>query len=377
MAEPIRVLQVSWGMERGGAETLIMNIYRHIDRSKVQFDFLLSADYKTAYEDEIKALGGRIYHIKRFLGYNKFSYERELKAFLKNHPEHMIIHDHLMDSASETFKIAKKLGRITVAHSHIAQREKSPSDLIRFFFRHNLWRICDYRFACSTAAGEWLYREKSDYTVLNNGIETDKFRYDEKAREDKRKELKITPTTTVVINIGRMVEQKNQTRVLDIFALFHADNPDSKLLFAGKGELEEKLKKKAKALGIEKDVLFLGEREDIPALLSASDIFLFPSLFEGLGIVLIEAEANGLMSVFSSHLPKEVDLEKDLIYRTALSESDNVWVGEMNKALERKIKREKRYLLIKEMGYDIEESAKKMENFYLSCISLQPKEVHL
>ncbi len=373
MADPIRVLQVSWGMERGGAETLIMNIYRHIDRTKVQFDFLLSSDYRTAYEDEIEALGGRIYHIKRFLGYNKLSYDRDLKAFLLSHPEHMIIHDHLMDSASETFRVARKLGRICVAHSHIAETKKDASDLIRFFFRHNLWKRADYRFACSTAAGEWLYRGKADYTVLNNGIETEKFRFNEKIREDKREELNIAPTTTVIINIGRMVEQKNQTRVLDIFALFHAERQDSKLLIAGKGELEDKLKKKAESLKIEDDVLFLGERDDIPALLSASDVFLFPSLFEGLGIVLVEAEANGLVSVFSSHLPKEVNLEKDILYRVDLTQSDNVWVEEIKEALKTKIKRDERYLSVKEKGYDIEESAKKMENFYLGCISLQKK----
>ncbi len=364
MAEPIRVLQVSWGMERGGAETLIMNIYRHLDRSKVQFDFLLSSNYKTAYEDEITALGGRIYHIQRFLGYNRLSYDKALKKFLLNHPEHKIIHDHLMDSASETFNVAKKLGRICVAHSHIAETKTNPSNFIRFLFRRNLWKRSDYRFACSKAAGEWLYRGKADYTVLNNAIETEKFRFDEKKRKDKRKELGITPTTTVIINIGRMVEQKNQMRVLDIFSLFYAEHPDSKLLIAGKGELENKLKKKAESLDIENDVMFLGERDDIPALLSASDIFLFPSLFEGLGIALIEAEAEGLVSILSSHIPEEVDLEKDLIYRVALSSSDSVWVEKMKEALKTKIKREERYLSVKKKGYDIEESAKKLEKFY-------------
>ncbi len=367
MSNPIRILQVSWGMERGGAETLLMNIYRHIDRTKVQFDFLLSSDYKTAYEDEIEALGGRIYHINRFLGYNKLSYDRALKKFLIEHPEHMIIHDHLMDSASETLRVAKKMGRITVAHSHIAETKTDFSDLIRFFFRRNLWRRADYRFACSKEAGEWLYRGKAGYTVLNNAIETEKFSFDEKTRENKRKELAIEQETIVVINIGRMVEQKNQTRVLDIFSRFLTKHNNSKLLIAGKGELENKLKKKAESLDIENAVMFLGERDDIPALLAASDIFLFPSLFEGLGIVLIEAEAEGLVSVFSSHLPGEVDLEKDLIYRVELSSNDWVWVEGMEEALETKIKREERYMAVKEKGYDIKEIAKKMEKFYLEC----------
>lgn len=368
MSNPIRVLQVSWGMERGGAETLIMNIYRHIDRSKVQFDFLLSAGYKTAYEDEITALGGKIYHIKRFLGYNRFSYDKALRNFLSEHPEHIIIHDHLMDSASETFRVAKKMGRICVAHSHIAKTKKNVSSLIRFFFRHNLWKQADYRFACSTSAGKWLYRDKVEYTVLNNGIETEKYRYNKKKREEKREELTIKTSTVVVLNIGRMVEQKNQSRVLDIFCLFHSIHADSKLIIAGKGELEEKLRKRAENLSIENDVLFLGERDDIPDILSASDLLLFPSLFEGLGIVLIEAEANGLISLFSSHLPHEVDLDNDLFYRVALSESNNTWVEKMEEALmkENKINREEKYKLVEEKGYDIKESADKMERFYLA-----------
>ncbi len=367
---PIRILQISYGMDRGGAETLIMNIYRNIDRDKVQFDFLLHNRERTAYEDEIESLGGRIHHIPRFLGYNRLTYDRNLRKFLQNHPEYTIIHDHLMDSAAETFRVAKKLGRITIAHSHIAESSRHLSDYVRFLFRRNLHKVSDYRFACSRAAGEWLYRGKADFTVLNNGIDTEKYRFSKKERNEKRKELNLSPENILITNIGRMVEQKNQKRLIDIFALFRENHPDSTLMIVGTGPLEDALKKEAEDRGVGDSVIFTGERSDVPSLLAASDIFLFPSLFEGLGIVLVEAQAEGLPCVFSSNIPGEVDLVPDLVTRIPLEAPDEEWAEEINKAAEkREGNREGKYLTVKNNGYDIKESAEKMEKFYLSLSS--------
>lgn len=367
MSDAIRVLQISYGMDRGGAETLIMNIYRNIDRSKVQFDFLLHNPERTAYEDEIESLGGRIYRIARFLGYNKLSYDRNLKKFLLSHPEYRIIHDHLMDSSGETFRVAKKYGRITVAHSHIVEYYSRPSDYIRFFFRRNLYKYADYCFACSREAGNWLYRGKKDFTVLRNGIETEKYRYSAEIREEKRKELGLPDDDFLITNIGRMVEQKNQKRLIDIFALFNEKHPESKLMIIGTGPLENELRKKVENKKIERSVIFTGERGDVPALLAASDLFLFPSLFEGFGIVIIEAEASGLDSVFSSNIPEDVDLIPDLVTRINLTSSDEEWVKAVETAATKKERfRENDYLAVREKGFDIRESAEYMEKFYLS-----------
>lgn len=366
---PIRILQISYGMDRGGAETLIMNIYRNMDRTRVQFDFLLHDKNKTAYEDEIKELGGRIYHIPRFLGYNKYFYDRNLKNFLIAHPEHHIIHDHLMDSAKETFKVAKKLNRITIAHSHIVQYYKKPSDFIRFFFRRNLYKYSDYRFACSKEAGEWLYRKKADFIILNNGIDTEKYRYSEKIRNKKRKEFTIDEKTILITNIGRMVEQKNQKRLLDIFSIFHSFNKNSNLIIVGKGPLEAELRNHAAKLKIEHNVLFLGERNDVNEILIASDLFLLPSLFEGLGIVLIEAEATGLHSVLSDNIPSEANLIPDLMTRVSLKKDNEEWIRKIKEAISTQHHcREKQYLTIKHLDYDIQGCAKKMQEFYLSII---------
>ena len=367
MSDPVRILQVSYGMDRGGAETLIMNIYRNIDRNKVQFDFLLHNPERTAYEDEIESLGGRIYRIPRFLGYNGITYDRNLKAFLLAHPEHRIIHDHLMDSSQETFKVAKKLGRITIAHSHIVEYYTHLSDYIRFFFRRNLYSLSDYRFACSKEAGEWLYRGKADFTVLRNGIDTSRYEYSEELRKETRKELGIEENEFLITNIGRMVEQKNQKRLIDIFSLFSRKHPDSRLMITGTGSLENELREEAEKKGVGDRVIFTGERSDVPALLSASDLFLFPSLFEGFGIVLIEAEAEGLPCVFSSNLPGDVDLIPDLMTRVNLSSSDEEWVKAVEKTMNgKKRARNKDWITVKEKGYDIRETAEYMEKFYLS-----------
>lgn len=367
---PIRILQISYGMDRGGAETLIMNIYRNIDRTKVQFDFLLHNPERTAYENEIESLGGKIYHIPRFLGYNKLSYDRVLKDFLTAHPEYTIIHDHLMDSAEETFKIAKKLGRITIAHSHTMQNGHGIEDGIRLIFRRNLYKYADVRLACSKKAGLWLYRNKKDFIIINNGIDTEKYRFSEEARNRKRNELGVDDGTFLVGNVGRLVKDKNQERLIDVFSLFHKAHVHSKLMITGSGELEDALKKKVKNKGLEESVIFTGERSDIPAILAASDIFLFPSLSEGLGIVLVEAQAEGLPCVFSSNIPEEVDLIPSLVNRASLDEDDDVWVKKMEQVLKKKIpERETQHLAVRDKGYDIRKTAGIMENLYLELAS--------
>lgn len=365
---PIRILQISYGMDRGGAETLIMNIYRNIDRTKIQFDFLLHNPERTAYEDEIESLGGRIYHIPRFLGYNKLSYDKELNVFLTAHPEHTIIHDHLMDSAEETFKVAKKLGRVTIAHSHTVQNGHGIEDGIRFLFRRSLYKYADVRLACSKKAGLWLYRNKKDFIIINNGIDTEKYRFSEEARKRKRKELGVDDGTFLVGNVGRLVKDKNQERLIDIFAVFHESCGNSKLVIAGDGPMEESIRNRIRQHNLDEEVMLIGPRNDLGELYSALDLFLFPSLNEGLGIVLVEAQTSGLYCVFSSNIPEEVDLIPELLSRVPLEAPDKEWAERMENCRNNKKaeSRSERFLSVEAAGYDIKESAEKMERLYLS-----------
>lgn len=360
-----RILQVSYDMSQGGAETLIMNIYRHIDRNKVQFDFLLHGENKTAYEDEILSLGGRIYRIPRFLGYNKLSYDRNLKRFLTEHREYEIIHDHLMDSATETFRIAKKMGLKTIAHSHIAQYGSSVDSMIRFFFRKNICKVSDYRFACSREAGEWFYRNKADFAILRNGIETERFAFSSSMRKKTRNKLGLADTDFVIGTIGRCVEQKNQRRAVEVFNDFCKENINAKLVIVGEGPLRKHLEQQVKNLGIDDKVVFTGTLTNTNEVYSSFDCFLFPSLYEGLGIVLVEAQANGLPCVISSTIPREVDLIPSLVERVNLNESNKIWVEAM-KRMKPMDNRQEAPKLIKEAGYCINDIAKEMENFYLA-----------
>lgn len=367
MNNVIRVLHISYGMDRGGAETLIMNIYRNIDRNKVQFDFLLHSPTKTAYEDEINELGGRIYHIPRFLGFNKLTYDKSLKDFLSNHKEYQIIHDHLMDSATETFKVAKKLGRTTIAHSHTVQKYNSISSIVRFFFRMNICKYADYCFACSEEAGIWMYRGKKKFTVINNAIDTSKYAFNEDTREKVRKSLKLSSSDFVVGTVGRLAKEKNQKRLINIYSQLARQKENSKLIIVGDGRLRRELEQECKTLDIADKVSFLGSRDDIPSLLCAFDLFLFTSYSEGLGISIIEAEASGLPIVMPTSMPQEVDIIKPLIARVDLDSSNNEWV---NKILSSPIiERATQYKKVANVGYDIEENAIALENFYISIIS--------
>ena len=361
---PIRILQISYDMNLGGAETLIMNLYRNIDRTKVQFDFLLHSSEKSAYDDEITSLGGKIYRIPRFLGYNKISYDKELKNFLLQHPEHKIIHDHLMDSATETFKVAKKLGRITISHSHTVQNDFSLSNFIRFLFRKDICKYADYRFACSEEAGLWLYRGKASFSVLRNGIETSRFCFSSEARTKIRASLEIKDNELDLIHVGRFVELKNHRRLVNIFKELLSINPNAKLFFVGEGPIKPEIEKQVEKLNLIERVIFLGARKDVNELLSAFDVFLLPSLSEGLPLTLVEAQASGLPCVFSDFITPEVRLIPSLLKPVSLESSDRTWAEAILSTNPLK-NREEACTLVENAGFDIRDTAKKMEEFYL------------
>ena len=363
--DPVRILQISYDMSLGGAETLLMNLYRNIDRSKVQFDFLLHSETESAYEKEIRDLGGRIFRIPRYTGLNKGSYEKSLRSFLTSHPEYVIVHDHLMYSASETLKVVNRMGRISVAHSHSSCPPFSIEEMIRFFFRRNLWKIADYRFACSEDAGKWLYRGKTDFMILRNGVDVDSFSFKADARIKARKELCIEDSTLLVGTVGRMVSNKNPLRLLSVFSEIISRKPDSKLVMVGTGPLENEIRSRSKAMGLEDKVILTGPRTDVPDLLCAMDRFVLPSEFEGLGIVLIEALSSGLPCIFTDSLPSELNINDKLIHRVSLSSSDSTWAETILNAEPAKT-RETAWNSIRDAGYDIKTVSVQLQEFYLT-----------
>ena len=307
-SEPIRVAHIVGKWLGGGVEAVVMNYYRHIDREKIQFDFICDDDSTDIPYEEIEKLGGRIILVP---GYQKpFKYHKELKKIFKEN-NYKIVHSHI--STMSIFPLfAAWLAKVPVriAHSHSTTNKKEKKkNLMKQVLRPFSKVFANNYMCCSELAGRWLFGnktyEKGKVYLLNNAIDLDKFKYDKKVRESKRKELGIKKDTLVIGHIGRFVQQKNHTFLIDIFNEIVKKNKDSVLLLAGQGPLLEETKAKVKELGIEEKVQFLGQRSDANELYQAFDVFLLPSLYEGLPVVGVEAQAAGLLCFLSSDMTKE------------------------------------------------------------------------
>ena len=361
--KPVRVLIDNATMDRGGAETFIMNVYRNLDREKVQFDFLLHCDYKSAYEEEISSLGGLIFKLPAYKIYNAASYRKALSNFFESHPEYRIIHSHLMNSSAITLDVANKYGLRTISHSHASSNGFGPGAWIRDFTHRNLYRIAEYRFACSEKAGKWLYRGKAPFTVVKNGINTTLYGYNQDNRQEIRKEFGIKKDTVVFGTVGRLSKEKNQLFLLEIFANYKKTNRNSILLITGDGPLLTQLKTKASRLEVMDSVIFTGIRSDVEKILCAMDIFILPSLYEGFPVTLVETQCAGLPCLISDSITPEVKIT-NLITENSLSDSVDKWVASINQILE--LPRMDRSEEIRKAGYDIKTTAGELERFYLS-----------
>ncbi|HIT73064.1 MAG TPA: glycosyltransferase family 1 protein [Candidatus Fimicola cottocaccae] len=365
MSDKIRILQVFGSMNRGGAETMIMNMYRNIDRDKMQFDFVVHKTDKGDYDDEIYDLGGNIFYCERYNVINHFSYEKWWNKFFDEHKEYKIIHAHATGPAAVYIPIAKKHGLFAISHSHIALSQKGFRQAVNNMYRKPLVNISDYMFACSREAGFWMFgndiENKSNYRVFNNAVDTEIFKYNENKRNEKRKELKLE-NNFVITNVSRFHEQKNHTFIIDIFEKVYEKNKNSKLLLVGDGMLKSEIENKVRDKGLQECVIFTGVRSDIPEILQASDVVLFPSLREGLPVALVEAQASGLKVICSDTISKEVKIT-NLVEMYSLSDSSEKWANEILKYYEgydRKDMSDE----IKKAGYDIKSSAKWLQEFY-------------
>lgn len=364
MFDPIRILHVIGIMNRGGAETMIMNYYRHIDRNKVQFDFVENTDKVAVFDDEIKALGGRIYRCPHYNGKNHFVYVNWWKTFFKNHvDEYPIVHGHLGSTAAIYLSVTKKYGAYTIAHSHSA----GGGSIMYRAFAYPTRYVADHFFACSRDAGISRYGKKagSDVArcqVVNNAIDTRMFAFNSEKAQYIRNTLHIESDSLVVGHVGRFSPPKNHSYLIDIFAEVHKREPNSVLLLVGDGDGRKNIEKKVRSLGLEDSVIFTGVRSDVSDLLQAMDVFVFPSLYEGLGIVNIEAQAAGLPCFISDKVPKECIIT-DLVKSIPLGAPPKTWADEILSA--KNVQRKNTGELIIKAGYDIEENAKRLQDYYM------------
>lgn len=319
----IRILHCVNNMHRAGLETMLMNYYRNIDREQIQFDFLMHREERSDYDDEIEALGGRIYRAPRLYPQNYPAYFRFMQRFFRDHPEYTIVHSHIDAMSYLPLLAAKKAGvPVRIAHSHNTGIDLDFKYLLKQYFRLRLNSVATHTFACGKEAGAFLFRGR-DFTVIPNAVDSAQYRFDTAMRQQKRAELGVE-NRLVVGHVGRMAYAKNHAFLLSLFADLLKTHPDAVLLLVGTGEKEEELKQKVQTLGIASSVRFLGSRSDVSALYQAMDVFLLPSLFEGIPVVGVEAQFAGLPCLFSTGVPREVCFS-DRCRFLGLSDPLSVW----------------------------------------------------
>lgn len=365
--EPIRVASVIGRYIGGGVEAVTINYYRNIDKNKVQLDFICDEDSTNIPYEEIERMGGKVIIIP---SYSKpFKYHKALKRVLKE-SNYKIIHSNINTLSVFSLFAAKCAGvPVRIAHSHSTTNKKEKKkNLMKQILRPFSKVFATDYMCCSELAGRWLFGnkeyDKGNVYLLNNAIDLDKFKYNESLRKKKRKELGIKDDTLVIGHIGRFVAQKNHDFLIDIFNEIHKKNNNSILLLAGQGPLMEDIKNKVKELNLDDNVKFLGQRNDANELYQAFDVFLLPSLYEGLPVVGVEAQAAGLLCYLSDDMTKETKV-LDTTKFMSLNNTPKEWADNILDD----VKKYKRIDTSKEMtakNFNIKEEAKKLEEYYLN-----------
>lgn len=373
--KPIRVMQVVGRMMGGGVEAMVMNYYRHIDRSKVQFDFVIQSDSTVVPREEIESLGGRIFVVPPYS--NPFAYMKACRQlFEEQNP--VIVHSHMNTISVFTLRAAKQAGvPVRIAHSHsTANPKERAKTLVKNMLRPFSRVYPTHLAACSKTAARWLFGQRvvdnNDVYYINNAIDLTKYIYNVTARQQLRQIIGAKESTVVIGQVGRLCFQKNQRFTLDVFAEFHAHYPTSLLVFLGDGEDKEKLQSYARGKHIEEYVKFLGIHNDVSRWYSAFDILMFPSTYEGLGMVAIESQAAGLPILASSEVPNEVDLIPELIKHLPLRESTNRWVQtildlNISKYEENRVSHSR---VLMNSGYEIQKESLNLLKWYENIASI-------
>ena len=362
---PIRVLHVVTYMGRGGLETMIMNCYRHIDRDKIQFDFLVHRDFKSDYDDEIEAMGGKIYRLPRLVPWSR-SYHRALNGFFAAHPEYKIVHVHQDCLSSIILKAAQQQGvKVRIAHSPSSSQDKNLKYLVKWYYKQFIPKFATDLFACGREAGDWMFGGAS-YRILNNAIDVARYSYRADVKQQTREQLGIAQDALVVGHVGRFHPVKNHAFLLDVFCELKKQVSDAVLVLVGDGPLRPEIEKKTAELGLSDSVIFMGVRSDVPELMQAMDVFVFPSLYEGIPVTLIEAQTAGLPCCVSDGVPQEAAITK-LVQFKGLDASAEEWAAwVLNRASE---PRQDYSAEMAQAGYSIVQTARWLQDFYEKVVT--------
>lgn len=363
----IRILQIGMSSNPGGVENFIMNVYRNIDRTKIQFDFFVDHNLeKIAYENEIEELGGNIYREyyrrKELLKKGR----KSVKTFFKEHPEIRGVHLHTND-INPMFKVLDVAAKINlpvrIVHSHNSDYMRKLSIIDKMYElceRTKLEKIATNLLACSTKAGKWMFKDKN-FEVIKNGIDINKYKFNKNKRAYMRENLNLQ-NKFVVGHIGRMHYQKNPLFLIDIFNAIHKIEPNSILLYIGDGVMKKEVNKRIKEYKLEKNVMHIGTVSDTQNYFQAMDCFVLPSKFEGLAIVAVEAQTNGLNTYISSNVISTELPNTSLLHPIDLSESPEKWAKKIIECKNQE--RQDKLLEIINDGYNIKMVVKKLEQLY-------------
>lgn len=324
-----KVLQMGMTDNLGGIESFLINYYQEIDKRRFQFDFINIYDNLLYFQKEIEQLGGNVYKVPSYYKH-PIKYLKVVSQIIKNQ-KYEIVHCNMNSAVFLYPLIAAKLGgaKLIISHSHNSSSDKGiMKELLHFINKHFISFFANYYLACSSKAGEWFYSKKilksSNFKILNNSIDVQKFKFDQQARKSKREELQIQDSTLVIGHVGRFNKQKNHVFLIECFEKVHLQNPDSVLLLVGIGPLQEDIIKLVNLKKLQNNVIFLGQRNDVEKLMCAMDIFVLPSLYEGLPLVGVESQATGLICFFSDKITNELNITSNV--KNLPIDNSDLWV---------------------------------------------------
>ena len=365
MEKPIRVLQILGIVANGGVEAVIMNYYRNMNKNKIQFDFVVHNDADENYIKEILSMGAKVYKVTPY-NQNVFKFMYEIYHIIKSN-QYQIVHSNMNALSGFALLPAYLAGaKVRILHNHTTDsKEEKLRSLIKRMLRPFAKLFANKYWACCKLAAEWMYGKiaviNGKVTIINNAIDLEKFKFNREIRKQLRKELGLE-NCFVIGHVGRFVKTKNHEFLIEVFNEVLKQKETARLLIIGDGKLKLQIEEKVKKLGIKSAVMFLGNRNDVADLYNAMDVFVLPSLYEGLPVVGVEVQANSLPFICSDKVTNEI-LLTDNIRLLSLQQYKTEWCNAILNAERKKIANKKDSLL---KNFDIKSESKKLEELYLS-----------
>ena len=359
-----RILHYIGSLNRGGAQSAVLNLYKHIDRNLYQFDFVSDHPDEIELEEDVRSLGGRVFYTKRLRGANLLGFVASWKYLFKSHPEYKVIHIHVRSTSSIVACIAKAYGLSVIVHSHSTSNGDGISAIVKTTLQYPARWLADYCVGCSSEAGNWMFGPRvcasSKYLYLPNAIDVSEYAFNKTARDNLRRELGLE-NVYLFGHVGRLHEAKNHKFLIKVFVELKKKYENSALVLVGDGPLRGEIESAIKELNMEDSILMLGDRSDVPVILSAFDSFLFPSQWEGLPVSVVEALAAGLPCYVSDSITHDIDIS-DRVKRLPI-DSERAWLEGVSLD-ERKDVTDR----IVRHGFDIRQSVRTLMSLYDSAI---------